>query len=92
MVRKVQAHSSIGLEFGPIQIKAWLQIQPARRFDPEEILGVIPTDPSIPFDVREIIARLVDGSRFHEFKPRSAQIPIKFHGVQGGGQGVVTIR
>lgn len=35
----------------------------------EEIYGVIPKDSKIPFDVREIIARLVDGSRFHEFKP-----------------------
>jgi len=35
----------------------------------EELYGVIPKDSRIPFDVREIIARLVDGSRFHEFKP-----------------------
>ncbi|HEY8280264.1 MAG TPA: carboxyl transferase domain-containing protein [Bdellovibrionota bacterium] len=37
-------------------------------FDPEEILGALPTDLRTPFDSREIIARLVDGSRFHEFK------------------------
>lgn len=35
----------------------------------EEIYGVIPKDSRVPFDVREVIARLVDGSRFHEFKP-----------------------
>ena len=35
----------------------------------EEIYGVIPFDSRIPFDIREIIARLVDGSSFHEFKP-----------------------
>jgi len=34
----------------------------------EELYGVIPKDPRRPFDVREIIARLVDGSDFHEFK------------------------
>ena len=34
----------------------------------EELYGVIPGDPRQPFDVREIIARLVDGSDFHEFK------------------------
>lgn len=34
----------------------------------EELLGIIPADPRQPFDVREIIARLVDGSRFLEFK------------------------
>ncbi|TPW18089.1 MAG: 3-methylcrotonyl-CoA carboxylase beta subunit, partial [bacterium] len=37
-------------------------------FDPEEIYGILPTDTRRPFDVREIVARLVDGSRFHEFK------------------------
>jgi 3-methylcrotonyl-CoA carboxylase beta subunit len=35
----------------------------------EEIYGIISKDARIPFDVREIIARIVDGSRFHEFKP-----------------------
>jgi 3-methylcrotonyl-CoA carboxylase beta subunit len=34
----------------------------------EDLYGIIPTDPRHPFDVREIIARLVDGSEFHEFK------------------------
>ena len=33
-----------------------------------DLYGIIPTDPKIPFDVREVIARLVDGSDFHEFK------------------------
>lgn len=37
-------------------------------YAPEEIYGVIPADLRRPFDVREVIARLVDGSRFHEFK------------------------
>ena len=38
-------------------------------YDPAEIYGILPADTRQPFDVREIIARLVDGSRFHEFKP-----------------------
>lgn len=38
------------------------------RYDPDELLGVIPAEARIPFDMREIIARLVDGSRFLEFK------------------------
>lgn len=37
-------------------------------YDAEEILGVINADPRHPFDVREIIARIVDGSEFDEFK------------------------
>ncbi|MGZ2258328.1 carboxyl transferase domain-containing protein [Roseobacter sp. A03A-229] len=39
-------------------------------YDPEEILGVVPSDLRTPYDIREVIARLVDGSRFDEFKPR----------------------
>ena len=35
----------------------------------EELYGVIPPDSRHPYDVREILARLLDGSRFHEFKP-----------------------
>ena len=37
-------------------------------FSAEELLGIIPTDIKIPFDIREVIARIVDGSRFSEFK------------------------
>jgi acetyl-CoA carboxylase carboxyltransferase component len=37
--------------------------------DAEELLGIVPTDLKIPFDPREVIARLVDGSEFDEFKP-----------------------
>jgi 3-methylcrotonyl-CoA carboxylase beta subunit len=35
---------------------------------PGQLYGVVPTDPRVPYDVREVIARIVDGSRFHEFK------------------------
>ncbi|QES48847.1 acetyl-CoA carboxylase carboxyltransferase subunit [Streptomyces venezuelae] len=37
--------------------------------DPEELLGIVPADLKTPFDPREVIARLVDGSEFDEFKP-----------------------
>ena len=40
------------------------------RYDPQEIYGLLPRDLRTPYDVRELIARLVDGSRFHEFKAR----------------------
>ncbi|WP_227815482.1 carboxyl transferase domain-containing protein [Nitrogeniibacter aestuarii] len=39
-------------------------------YDPAEIYGIIPTDTRKPYDVREVIARVVDGSRFDEFKAR----------------------
>ena len=38
------------------------------KFAAEELYGVVPQDVRAPYDVREIIARLVDGSEFHEFK------------------------
>jgi len=37
-------------------------------YDPEEIYGIVPKNIRHPFDMHEIIARIVDGSRFHEFK------------------------
>ena len=40
------------------------------RHPPEELYGVIPEDTRRPFDIREVIARIVDGSEFHEFKAR----------------------
>ncbi len=40
----------------------------APRYAVEQLYGVMPTDTRTPFDVREVIARLVDGSQFHEFK------------------------
>ena len=38
--------------------------------DPEEIYGIVPSDSRHAYDVREVIGRIVDGSRFHEFKAR----------------------
>jgi 3-methylcrotonyl-CoA carboxylase beta subunit len=40
------------------------------RYDPQELYGIIPADTRKPYDVREVIARLVDGSRFDEFRQR----------------------
>jgi 3-methylcrotonyl-CoA carboxylase beta subunit len=39
-------------------------------YDPAEIYGIVTPDPRKPYDVREVIARIVDGSRFDEFKER----------------------
>ena len=55
----------------------WRKLGPAPKpdpappcFDEEELLGIVPTDLKVPFDPREVIARIVDGSDFDEFKPR----------------------
>ena len=49
-----------------------LELAPAEepRFPVADLHGVVPADARKPFDVREVIARVVDGSRFDEFKPR----------------------
>ena len=44
------------------------QVEPP-LYDADEIYGIVPQSTRKPFDVREIIARIVDGSRLHEFKP-----------------------
>jgi len=41
----------------------------APAYDPGELYGVIPRDPRMQFDMREVLARMVDGSRFHEYQP-----------------------
>jgi 3-methylcrotonyl-CoA carboxylase beta subunit len=38
-------------------------------YDPGELYGIIPKDPRVQFDMRDVIARMVDGSRFHEYQP-----------------------
>jgi len=39
------------------------------KLDPEELYGIVPDDVRTPYDVHEVIGRIVDGSDFHEFKP-----------------------
>ncbi len=59
-------------------------------YDPEEILGVVPADLRTPYDSREIIARLVDGSRFDEFKARFGETLVTgFAHIKGCPVGVI---
>ena len=55
----------------------WRKLGPAPRpgaagprYDPEELLGIVPADFRVPFDPREVLARVVDDSEFGEYKPR----------------------
>jgi 3-methylcrotonyl-CoA carboxylase beta subunit len=41
----------------------------APAYDPAELYGIVPCDGKVAFDMREVIARIVDGSRFHEYQP-----------------------
>jgi acetyl-CoA carboxylase carboxyltransferase component len=59
-------------------------------YDPQEIYGIVNADVRKPYDVREVIARLVDGSRFDEFKQRYAPtIVTGFARLQGFLVGIV---
>ncbi|MFD1547486.1 carboxyl transferase domain-containing protein [Nonomuraea guangzhouensis] len=49
--------------------RPWDRAEPAEpRHDPRDLYGIVPADTRRPYEVREVIARLVDGSRFLEFK------------------------
>src|SRR5210317_217418 len=69
-----------------------VQWQPAEdpAYDPAEILGVVPCDLRTPYDIREVIMRLVDGSRFDEFKPRFGETLVTgFAHVMGCPVGII---
>jgi len=59
-------------------------------YDPDEIFGAVPADLRTPYDIREVIARVVDGSRFDEFKPRFGETLVTgFAHVMGCPVGIV---
>ncbi|GHF47477.1 carboxyl transferase domain-containing protein [Seohaeicola zhoushanensis] len=82
-----RAVGNLGGEFAPTLRMQAIE-EPA--YDPEEILGVVPTDLRTPYDIREVIARVVDGSRFDEFKARFGETLVcGFAHVKGMPVGIV---
>ncbi|KTT07545.1 carboxyl transferase domain-containing protein, partial [Pseudacidovorax intermedius] len=75
----------------PQSVRTELVEVPAEpAYPPEDLYGVIPTDTRKPFDVREIIARIVDGSEFHEFKARfGTTLVCGFAAIEGMPVGIV---
>ncbi|MEH3033921.1 MAG: acyl-CoA carboxylase subunit beta [Aeromicrobium erythreum] len=72
----VDEHDAIRLGRQVVRRLNWRKATPAPAqdyaepvLDPEDLLGIVPTDLKVPFDPREVIARLVDASEFDEFKP-----------------------
>jgi acetyl-CoA carboxylase carboxyltransferase component len=60
------------------------------HYDPAELYGIVPQDPRKSYDVREVVARLVDGSRIHEFKARyGATVVTAFARLYGYAIGIV---
>ncbi len=59
-------------------------------YPPDDLLGILPTDLRHAFDVREVIARIVDGSRFHEFKARyGTTLVCGFARIEGHPVGII---
>ena len=59
-------------------------------YDPDEVLGVIPAEAQVPYDVHEVIARLVDGSRFDAFKARFGETLVTgFAHIRGCPVGII---
>ena len=59
-------------------------------YDPDEIFGIVPADLRTPYDIREVITRIVDGSRFDEFKPRFGETLVTgFAHVEGCPVGII---
>ena len=71
--------------------RQWDKCEPAPpKHDPREIYGIIPSDSRIGYDVREVIARLVDASEFHEFKSRyGTTLVTGFARIEGHPVGIV---
>ncbi|MHB8079278.1 MAG: carboxyl transferase domain-containing protein [Candidatus Krumholzibacteriia bacterium] len=76
---------------GPVELAAIPASPPEDpHYDPEELYGLVPPDPRLPLDMREVIARLVDGSRMHEFKPRyGATLVCGFARIHGYAVGIL---
>jgi 3-methylcrotonyl-CoA carboxylase beta subunit/propionyl-CoA carboxylase len=67
-----QARTVVSTLHAVKQLPADLAAPEDPAYDPDELLGIVNVDLRHPYDVREVIARLVDGSRFDEFKARYA--------------------
>jgi geranyl-CoA carboxylase beta subunit len=59
-------------------------------YSPEELIGVVPSEAKTPYDVREILARIADGSKFQDFKPQfDMQTVCGFIHVSGHSVGII---
>jgi 3-methylcrotonyl-CoA carboxylase beta subunit len=82
---------SIVSTLGPRPPRPW-DVRPTEApvVDPQQLYGVVPTDSRTPYDVREVIARIVDGSRFAEFKKEyGATLVTGFAHVHGHPVGII---
>ncbi|WAX79882.1 carboxyl transferase domain-containing protein [Streptomyces sp. KMM 9044] len=73
---------------GPLPWRVEQSVEP--EVDPGSLYGAVPVDPRTPYDVREVVARVVDGSRFAEFKAEFGQTLVTgFARIHGHPVGIV---
>jgi len=85
LARRAVSHLNITK---PLSVNWQTPEEPA--YDPDEIFGVVPGDLRTPYDIKEVIARVVDGSRFDEFKPRFGETLVTgFAHVKGCSVGII---
>jgi 3-methylcrotonyl-CoA carboxylase beta subunit len=85
LAREALRHLNRRMPEGPA-----LQSPEAPLYDAEEILGVVPADLRTPYDIREVLARILDGSRLDEFKPRFGETLVTgFAHIEGIPVGIV---
>jgi 3-methylcrotonyl-CoA carboxylase beta subunit len=84
------ARRAVGYLNQPKAVNVQWQTSEEPAYDPEDLLGVVPADLRQPYDIREVIARVVDGSRFDEFKARFGETLVTgFAHLQGCPIGLV---
>jgi 3-methylcrotonyl-CoA carboxylase beta subunit len=84
------ARRAVGSLGGACGAHTLRQAAEAPEYDPDEISGVVPGDLRTPYDIREVIARVVDGSYFDEFKPRFGETLVTgFAHVDGWPVGII---
>jgi 3-methylcrotonyl-CoA carboxylase beta subunit len=90
IARDVVKNLASNQQLAPVFIEEFATKNIAPLYCPEELYGVIPTDTRKPFDVREIIARIVDGSEFDEFKARfGSTLVTGFAKIEGMPVGII---
>ncbi len=89
-VREIVSYLQPGLALRPHTIPLATQMPEEPLYPADELYGIIPVDPRQTYDVREVIARLVDGSRLSEFKARfGTSIVCGFAHIMGIPVGIV---
>ncbi len=86
MIRELMRQVPWNAQLAPTAKRSWEE----PLYNPKELIGVVPSDSKRPYDVREIVARIADGSEFVDFKPEfDNQTVCGFLKIQGHACGLI---